>query len=175
MQRKRGSAFTPEQRRARQEAMQAARAAGKDGRGEQIVPDATSLTNEQKKQIATIQKEQKQLVAKIQGEVRALLTDGQQTQLRRQDNRNAQRKPVISPTHPDLKYGPHRRNVMDVWLVESDKPTPVLVSIHGGGFRGGNNSVSGGILKACLDSGIPRGDKWTNLTVDFVKKHLGIE
>ena len=43
---------------------------------------------------------------------------------------------------------------MDVWLAKSDKPTPVLVSIHGGGFRGGNKSVSGGILKACLESGI---------------------
>jgi acetyl esterase/lipase len=43
---------------------------------------------------------------------------------------------------------------MDVWLAESDKPTPVLVSIHGGGFRGGNKSVSGDILKECLESGI---------------------
>jgi acetyl esterase/lipase len=43
---------------------------------------------------------------------------------------------------------------MDVWLAKSDEPTPVLVSIHGGGFRGGNKSVSGGILKACLESGI---------------------
>ena len=43
---------------------------------------------------------------------------------------------------------------MDVWLAESDKPTPVLVSIHGGGFRGGNKSVSGDILRECLESGI---------------------
>jgi acetyl esterase/lipase len=43
---------------------------------------------------------------------------------------------------------------MDVWLAESDKPTPVLVSIHGGGFRGGNKSVDAGILNQCLDSGI---------------------
>lgn len=32
-----------------------------------------------------------------------------------------------------MKYGPHGRNVMDVWLAKSDKPTPVLVSIHDGG------------------------------------------
>jgi acetyl esterase/lipase len=43
---------------------------------------------------------------------------------------------------------------MDVWLAESDKPTPVLVSIHGGGFRGGNKSVSGDLLRQCLESGI---------------------
>ncbi len=58
------------------------------------------------------------------------------------------------PTHEDVKYGPHMRNVMDVWLARSDEPTPVLVSIHGGGFRGGNKSVSPDLLRRCLDSGI---------------------
>ena len=33
------------------------------------------------------------------------------------------------PSHPDVKYGPYARNVMDVWLAKSEKPTPVLVSI----------------------------------------------
>jgi acetyl esterase/lipase len=61
---------------------------------------------------------------------------------------------AIKPTHADLKYGPADRNVMDVWLAKSDKPTPVLVSIHGGGFRGGNKSISNGLLRQCLDSGI---------------------
>lgn len=27
------------------------------------------------------------------------------------------------PTHENVKYGPHARNVMDVWLAKSDKPT----------------------------------------------------
>ncbi len=58
------------------------------------------------------------------------------------------------PTHENVKYGPHARNVMDVWLAKSDKPTPVLVSIHGGGFRSGNKSVSPDLLRKCLDSGI---------------------
>jgi acetyl esterase/lipase len=43
---------------------------------------------------------------------------------------------------------------MDVWIAKSDKPTPVLVSIHGGGFRGGNKTVSADLLRQCLDSGI---------------------
>jgi hypothetical protein len=65
-----------------------------------------------------------------------------------------QRQQQIAPTHADVKYGPHERNVMDVWLAESDKPTPVLVSIHGGGFRAGNKSVAPGLLQQCLNSGI---------------------
>ncbi len=72
--------------------------------------------------------------------------------IRAQGNRAEQRR--ISPSQSDLKYGPHRRNVMDLWLADSDEPTPVLVSIHGGGFRGGNKSVEPGLLRACLDAGI---------------------
>lgn len=61
---------------------------------------------------------------------------------------------TFKPTHANLKYGPADRNVMDVWLAESDAPAPVLVSIHGGGFRGGNKNISPGLLRQCLDSGI---------------------
>ena len=32
--------------------------------------------------------------------------------------------------------------------------SPCVVSIHGGGFRGGNKSVSGSLLTQCLESGI---------------------
>jgi arylformamidase len=43
----------------------------------------------------------------------------------------------IAPTHKHVTYGPHSENVLNVWLAESDKPTPVLVIIHGGGWIGG--------------------------------------
>lgn len=58
------------------------------------------------------------------------------------------------PTHPNVKYGPFERNVMDVWLAKSDAPTPVLVSIHGGGFARGDKRVSPELLRRCLDAGI---------------------
>lgn len=67
---------------------------------------------------------------------------------------NARQQRGVAPTHRNLKYGPDERNVMDVWLAKSDQPTPVLVSIHGGGFRGGNKGVERGLLTACLESGI---------------------
>jgi len=61
---------------------------------------------------------------------------------------------VPPPTHANVKYGPHDRNVLDFWQAESKQPAPVLVSIHGGGFTGGNKSVSPALLKECLASGI---------------------
>ncbi len=42
------------------------------------------------------------------------------------------------PTAADVKYGPHERNVFDFWQAKSDKPTPLLFYIHGGGWMGGD-------------------------------------
>jgi len=38
------------------------------------------------------------------------------------------------------KYGPHEQNTFDIWLAKSDKPTPLVIYIHGGGFVGGDKS-----------------------------------
>src|SRR5688500_20094348 len=59
---------------------------------------------------------------------------------------------------PDLaneKYGPHPRNVLDLWKAKSDKPTPLVVFIHGGGFRAGDKSqLDADLLAKLLDAGI---------------------
>ena len=43
-------------------------------------------------------------------------------------------------TVADFKYGPHERNVLDFWQAKSDKPTPLLFYIHGGGWMGGDKA-----------------------------------
>ncbi len=59
------------------------------------------------------------------------------------------------PTHADVRYGPHERNVFDLYLVESDPPTPLAIYIHGGGFRGGDKrGVSAGLIERCHKAGI---------------------
>jgi acetyl esterase/lipase len=46
----------------------------------------------------------------------------------------------IKPDLKDVKYGPHKRNVLNLWKAKSDKPTPVVVIIHGGGWGRGSKS-----------------------------------
>lgn len=43
-------------------------------------------------------------------------------------------------TFVNEKYGEHERNTFDLWQTASDKPTPLVIYIHGGGFIGGDKS-----------------------------------
>ena len=47
---------------------------------------------------------------------------------------------VEMPTFENVKYGPHVRQAMDVWLPKERKgaKVPALVNIHGGGWSGGD-------------------------------------
>ncbi|MCP4096367.1 MAG: carboxylesterase family protein [Planctomycetaceae bacterium] len=61
-----------------------------------------------------------------------------------------------APTHADLQYGDHENAVMDVWIADAEKPTPIVVAIHGGGFKSGDKSRFHGCaeLQACLENGV---------------------
>ena len=62
---------------------------------------------------------------------------------------------IPPPTHAEVVYGPHPRNVMDLWLAPSEEPTPLFVNMHGGGFRNGDKSiVSGDLIKDLNQAGI---------------------
>ena len=64
-----------------------------------------------------------------------------------------QEKP--KPDVANEKYGSHERNVLDLWKAKSDKPTPLVIFIHGGGFRNGSkDGVSPALIKGCLDAGL---------------------
>lgn len=43
----------------------------------------------------------------------------------------------LAPTLKDVSYGPHERNVLNMWKAQSETPTPVMIYIHGGGWLNG--------------------------------------
>ena len=67
-------------------------------------------------------------------------------------------KPVRPPLPPataaDVPYGKHPKQVLSFWKAESDKPTPLLFYIHGGGWMGGSRAEAGGLLPLMLKNGI---------------------
>jgi acetyl esterase/lipase len=63
--------------------------------------------------------------------------------------------PKPTPTAANLPYGQHERQVLDFWQAKSDRPTPLVLYIHGGGWQGGDKSgLSGPVIQRCLDAGI---------------------
>jgi len=73
----------------------------------------------------------------------------------RQQRQQRQRQAAPKPDHANVKYGPHERNVFDLWLAESDAPTPLVIYYHGGGFRGGDKrSVNRALLSQLLERGV---------------------
>lgn len=59
------------------------------------------------------------------------------------------------PSFDNVKYGENERNVFDIWLADSETPTPLAVYIHGGGFKGGSKEkLKVEKIAALLDAGI---------------------
>ncbi len=63
---------------------------------------------------------------------------------------------VPTPTSSAISYGNGPRNVLDFWKAESDKPTPLVVVIHGGGWNGGSKELLHKFVdtQKLLDAGI---------------------
>jgi arylformamidase len=45
-----------------------------------------------------------------------------------------------APDLPNVPYGPHARNILDLWRAKSAGPTPLVVFIHGGAWIDGDKS-----------------------------------
>jgi len=58
------------------------------------------------------------------------------------------------PTRADVAYGPHPRNVLDLWIAPGEDPTPVLIYFHGGSFKAGDKSSFRDQVAAHLQAGI---------------------
>lgn len=56
------------------------------------------------------------------------------------------------PTIENVPYGTHERQVLDFWKAKSDKPTPLLFYIHGGGWVGGEKRRIGELLRPIPDA-----------------------
>lgn len=61
-----------------------------------------------------------------------------------------------TPTVADFVYGKDsERQKFDFWQAKSEKPTPIVLLIHGGGWRGGDKTGYGtSAIQPYLDSGI---------------------
>ena len=62
--------------------------------------------------------------------------------------------PRDPPTHAEVAYGLHTRNVLDFWRAEGEDPRPLLVYIHGGGWTGGDKSQEGNPQRLWLAKGV---------------------
>lgn len=63
---------------------------------------------------------------------------------------------VPRPTQSGVRYGLHERHIIDFWRAQSDRPTPLVFMIHGGGWCTGDmTKISKYIdVQALLDHGI---------------------
>jgi len=59
----------------------------------------------------------------------------------------------VEPTHKNVPYGEHPRQVLDFFKADSDGPAPLVVYIHGGGWVNGDKQPFGD-LKKLLDAGV---------------------
>ncbi|MEM7147317.1 MAG: alpha/beta hydrolase [Verrucomicrobiota bacterium] len=66
------------------------------------------------------------------------------------------RKSRPDPTHADVSYGEHEKQAFDLWLVpDASESTPLVLFIHGGGFRSGDKSaIPPSVIENYLEAGI---------------------
>ncbi len=62
---------------------------------------------------------------------------------------------TLPPTVANLPYGSHERQVLDFWKAKSDRPTPLVLYIHGGGWQNGDKrGLGAAVVQRYLDAGI---------------------
>lgn len=76
----------------------------------------------------------------------------------------------VKADHENVKYGEHERHVFDVYMAkpEGESPTPLMIWIHGGGFRSGDKSQGASFAKNFTDKGI------SYITLNYRLSHQAI-
>lgn len=70
-------------------------------------------------------------------------------------NQTRPRTRLLESDFTNVSYGPHERNVFDLWKTPGNQPAPLVIFYHGGGFRGGDKrSLNPALLQGLLDRGI---------------------
>lgn len=60
-----------------------------------------------------------------------------------------------APDLVNIKYGQHERNILDIWFANKSKITPLVIYIHGGGFKvGSKERIKANELTELLEAGI---------------------
>jgi len=74
---------------------------------------------------------------------------------RRRNKQRRQQAPSTPPTQTNVAYGRHEKQRFDIWVVKAPEPTPLVLFIHGGGFRGGDKrGANGALVDKLLEAGI---------------------
>jgi len=72
------------------------------------------------------------------------------------------------PTHTDVRYSKkYERSVLDFWKATSDKPTPLIVYFHGGGFKAGSKEEFRG--NPVLAEYYPKGVSFASVNYPFLE------
>ena len=57
------------------------------------------------------------------------------------ENPSAYDESVPKPTRSGIRYGKHERHILDFWQAPSDRPTPLVLVIHGGSWKGNSKEI----------------------------------
>lgn len=68
----------------------------------------------------------------------------------------------------DVVYGPYDRNKLDVYLAEGAGPTPVVIYLHGGGYRNGDKAKFADYIHSFKDSCIAANISFVSANYRFI-------